>query len=132
MEVIKSAGFLAGLFGFYICATKRGVVMKVFMGLAILGGIFFAIVWMWMAAMGRFTAVYVLGGMWYQMVAPAALGAAAVFVRRVSRWKGVWAIVVGVLNSQIFPLLGMGWALFTQGIIWLIFGYVVYSFRRRA
>ena len=132
LEVIKSAGFLAGLFGFYICATKHGPVTKVFMVLAVLGGIFYAGVWVWLAAATRFTQIYVLGGMWYQMIAPVALGVAALFARRVSWWKGAWAIVVGVVNSQIFPLLGPAKALFVQGIIWLVFGYLVYGFRRRA
>ena len=132
LEVIKSAGFLAGLYGFYLCATKRGAVMKVFMGLAILGGIFFAVVWMWIAVTTRFSIVYVLGGMWYQMIAPVALGVAALFARRVSWWAGAWAIVVGVLNSQIFTLLGPGRAMVVQGVIWFVFGYIVYSFRRRA
>jgi hypothetical protein len=131
LEVIKSAGFLAGLYGFYICATKRGTVMKVFMGLAVLGALFFAIVWMWIAVTTHFTLVYVLGGMWYQMIAPVALGVAALFARGVAWWAGAWAIVVGVLNSQIFTLLGSGKAMVVQGVIWFAFGWVVYSFRRR-
>lgn len=131
LAIIKSAGFLAGLYGFYLCATKRGIVTKIFMGLAVLGGLFFAAVWMWMAITTRLTIVYVLGGMWYQMAAPLALGIAALFARRVSWWPGVWAIVLGILNSQIFPLLGPGKAMLAQGVIWLAFGYVVYSFRRR-
>ena len=132
LEVIKAAGFLAGLFGFYLCATKRGVVTKVFMVLAVLGGIFYAGVQVWIAITARFTIIYVLGGMWYQMVAPVALGVAALFARRVSRWKGAWAVTVGVVNSQIFPLLGPAKALLVQGIIWLVFGYLVYGLRRRA
>src|SRR5205085_7237458 len=102
---------------------------KLFMGLAVLGGVFFAVVWMWMAVTTRFTIVYVLGGMWYQMIAPVALGVAALFARRISRWGGAWAIVVGILNSQIFPLLGPGRAMLVQGVIWLAFGWIVYSLR---
>lgn len=132
LEVIKSIGLLAGLFGFYSYATKRGTVLRIFMGLATLGGIFFAAVWVIMAFTARFTIVYVLGGMWYQMIAPVALGIAALFARRIPWWQSVLAIVVGVVNSQIFPLLGPGKAMVVQGIIWLIFGYVVYSFSRRA
>ncbi len=132
LEVIKAAGFLAGLFGFYLRATKRGVVTKVFMVLAVLGGIFYAGVQVWIAATAHFTIVYVLGGMWYQMIAPVALGVAALFARRVSWWKGAWAVAVGVVNSQIFPLLGPAKALLVQGIIWLVFGYLVYGLRRRA
>jgi pimeloyl-ACP methyl ester carboxylesterase len=129
LEVIKSAGFLAGLFGFYLCATRRGRVVRFFMGLAVAGGAFFSAVWLMMAVTGRFTIIYVLGGMWYQMVAPVALGIAALAARRVARWKAVLVIVVGIFNSQIFPLLGAGRALLVQGLIWLALGYVVYACR---
>src|SRR5689334_18508012 len=122
LEVIKSAGFLAGLYGFYLCATKRGMVVKIFMWLAVLGGLFFAVVWMWIAATANFTIVYVLGGMWYQWFAPIALGVAALFARRISWSGGAWAIVVGILNAQIFPLLGPTRAMIVQGVIWLAFG----------
>ena len=132
LEVIKAAGVLAGLFGLYLSATKRGRVTKVFMVLAVLGGIFYAGVHVWIAATARFTIIYVLGGMWYQMVAPVALGVAALFARRVSWWRGAWAVVVGVVNAQIFPLLGPARALLVQGVIWLVFGYLVYGLRRRA
>jgi hypothetical protein len=127
--VIKSAGFLAGLFALYLCATRRGRVVKTFMGLAVLGATFFAAVWIEMAASARLTMVYVLGGMWYQMIAPLALGIAALFARRIARWKAAWAVAVGVLNSQIFPLLGPGRAMLVQGLIWLALGYVVYTCR---
>jgi hypothetical protein len=130
LEVIKSVGFVAGLYGFYLCATNRGLVVKLFMALAVFGGAFFAVVWMWMAVTTRFTIAYVLGGMWYQMIAPVVLGVAALFARRVPWWAGAWAIVVGVLNSQIFLLLGPGRAMLVQGVIWLAFGWLVYSFRR--
>lgn len=132
LEVLKVGGFLAGLFGFYLRATKRGPVTKVFIVLAVLGGIVYAGLQVWIAATGRFTIIYVLGGMWYQMIAPVALGVAALFARRVSWWKGAWAVAVGLINSQIFPLLGPARALVVQGIIWLVFGYLVYGFRRRA
>jgi hypothetical protein len=132
LEVVKSAGFLAGLFGFYLCATKRGRVLKTFMGLALAGGAFFSAVWLVMAVTGKFTIIYVLGGMWYQMIAPVVLGVAALFARRVARWKAAWVIVVGILNSQIFPLLGAGRAMLVQGLIWLALGYVVYTCRAAA
>lgn len=131
LEVIKVAGFLAGLFGFYLCATKRGLATKIFLTLAVLGGVFYASVWVWIAATTHFTIIYVLGGMWYQMIAPVALGIAALFARRVPWWHGAWAVVVGVLNSQIFQLLGPAKALLVQGIIWFVFGYLVYGLRQR-
>jgi len=131
LEVIKSAGFIAGLYGFYLCATKRGVVVKIFMALAVLGGLFFAAVWMWIAATTHFTIVYVLGGMWFQWFAPIALGIAALFARRIAWWGAVWTIIVGILNAQIFPLLGPAKAMIVQGVIWLAFGWLVYSLRAR-
>jgi len=130
LEVIKTAGFLAGLFGFWRAATKRGSATKVFLTLAVLGGIFFASVQVWIAVTGHFTLVYVLGGMWYQMVAPVALGIAALFARRVSRWNGSWAMAVGLINSQIFALFGPGYALVIQGVIWFIFGSLTYALAR--
>jgi hypothetical protein len=132
LEVIKAAGFLAGLFGFYLCATKRGLATKMFLALAVFGGVFYASVWVWIAATTHFTIIYVLGGMWYQMIAPVALGVAALFARRVPWLNGAWAVVVGIVNSQIFQMLGAAKALFVQGIIWLVFGYLVYRVRRHA
>lgn len=130
LEVIKSAGFLAGLYGFYLCATERGVVVKIFMGLAVLGGLFFAAVWVWIAATTHFTIAYVLGGMWFQWIAPIALGVAALFARRIPWWGGVYAILLGILNAQIFPLLGPAKAMIVQGVIWLAFGWLVYTLQK--
>lgn len=128
-SVIKSAGFLAGLFGLFLVATKQGRIVKIFMGLAVMGGVFFAAVWLVMAANTKFSYVYVLGGMWYQMIAPVALGIAALHARRVAWWVGVYAIVVGILNSQIFMLFKADMALVVQGVVWLILGYLVYASR---
>jgi hypothetical protein len=36
------------------------------------------------------------------------------------------------VNSQIFALLGPAKALLVQGVVWFIFGYLVYRLRRRA
>ena len=132
LSAIKSVGFLAGLFGLFMVATNRGRILKIFMGLAVMGGVFFAAIWLNIAATGHFTLAYVLGGMWYQMIAPVALGIASLRARRIAWWKGVWAIVVGVVNSQIFTLLKPEMALVVQGVIWLILGYIVYTSRSRA
>ena len=132
LSVIKSLGFLAGLFGLFIVATKRGWIVKIFMGLALLGAVFFAVVWIVMAATAQHTIMYVLGGMWYQMIAPVALGIASLRTHRITLLASLWVIVVGILNSQIFVRLKPEIALIVQGIIWLILGYVVYVSRSRA
>jgi hypothetical protein len=130
LEVFKSVGFIAGLYAFYWAATRRGMVTKIFLSLAILGGTFFSAVHLWMAATTHFTLAYVLGGMWYQMIAPVAFGIAALAAKKIAWWKAAWAVAVGVLNSQIFTLLAPERALIVQGIIWLVFGIVVYTLGR--
>lgn len=132
IAVIKSVGFLAGLFGLFIAGTGRGWILRIFMGLAVMGGVFFAAVWLVIAASKQFTFVYVLGGMWYQMIAPVALGVASLRTHRIAWWIGAWSIVVGILNSQIFMLLKADMALLVQGLIWLVLGYMVYISRHRA
>jgi hypothetical protein len=131
LSVIRSVGFLAGLFGLYQVGTNRGWIVTILMGLATLGGVFFAAVWLYMAVIAQVKIVYVLGGLWYQWVAPIALGIASLRARRISPWVGIWAIVVGILNSQIFMLLGPVRALLVQGVIWFILGYMVYMSGRR-
>lgn len=131
MQLIKSAGFLAGLYGFYLYATRRGRVLTFFMGLAVAGGAFFSAMWLWIAASAHFTIIYVLGGMWYQMIAPVALGVAALFARRVAWWKAALVLVVGLMNMFIFALFSIAQASIIQGVIWLALGYVVYTCRGR-
>lgn len=127
LAVVKSAGFLAGLCGLYRIGTGRGRFLRVVMALATLGAIFFAAVWVVVSASGRFSLLYVFGGLWYQMVAPVALGVAALRSGGIPRWVAVWAIVVGLANSQIFRLLSPGPALLAQGALWLLLGYGIYS-----
>jgi len=68
-------------------------------------------------ALAEVKIIYVLGGLWYQWIAPA--------------WVSIWSIVMGILNSQIFILLRVVGALLVQGVIWLILGYMVYASGRR-
>ena len=129
LQLGKSAGFLAGLFGIYALATRRGLILKIVMALATAGAIFFAAVWLAMAYSGHHTLIYVLGGLWYQMLAPIALGIAALSTRRIAAWQGAWLIVVGILNAVIFPPLGPAYAQIVQGFIWLPVGWFVYRVR---
>lgn len=140
LQVFKSIGFLAGLFGFFLIATRRGILLKIVMGAAVLGGAFFAIIWTMIAVTARDDAVYVLkhpigsdmhsnGGALFLWFAPIALGIAALLAHRISRWKSIWAIIVGLLGSRIFGLLAPGLALVVEGLIWLVFGCIVYNFR---
>ena len=131
LEVVKSAGFAAGLVGLYRVGTRRGPVVTAFLAAAIAGSVFFAAVWMVIGIRGRFTH-YVLGGIWPQMVAPVALGVAAWRAGQVERWVALYAIIVGVANSQIFVRLSLGRALVVQGVLWMLLGYAVWRAASRA
>src|SRR4051812_23903727 len=63
LSVIRSVGFLAGLFGLYQLGTKRGWIVTSFMVLATLGAVFFAVVWIYMGVIAEVKIVYVLGGL---------------------------------------------------------------------
>ena len=143
LQAVKSFGFLAGLFGFFLVATRRGVLLKAIMSLAALGGIFYAIVWIRIAVTVRDDAIYILnrpigsdvhsnGGAVFLWLAPIALGIAAFFARPVSRWQSIWPIIVGFAGSRIFGLFPPGVALIIEASIWTLFGYIVYLSRRSA
>ena len=130
--ILKSAGFLAGLWAMYAYGTKRGIVVRIFWILAVLGGIVFSGIWVYIAATWKFTILYVLGGAWYQMIAPVAFGIAGLVSRRMPAVIGITGIVVGLVNSQIFALLGPAHALIVQGIVWMILGATLFMFRSSA
>ena len=126
LELMKSVGFMAGLVALYRIGTRRGKVTTVFVWIAAAGSVFFAGVWLMMAVTSELTVVYVLGGMWYQMVVPVVLGIAALQAHRIQRWVAIYAIIVGVANSQIFTLLGSARALIVQGVLWLLLGCAIW------
>jgi hypothetical protein len=125
LSLIKSVGLMAGLIGFARVATTLGNAVRTFLVLAALGAAWFAGVWLYCAYSGHITLVYVLGGLWYQWIAPIVLGIAALAAKRVSRAQCVWMIVVGVLNAVIFGPLGPAVAQIVQGLIWIPVGWFV-------
>ena len=143
LQVFKALGFLGGLFGLFLIATRRGILLKIIMGAAVLGGAFFAIVWIMIAVTARDDAVYVLkhpigsdvhsnGGALFLWLAPIALGIAALAAHRISRRKSIWSILVGLLGLRIFGLFAPGTALMIEGLIWLVLGCILYTSRGSA
>ena len=137
VQTLKAFGFLAGLFGFFLAATRRGVILKIIMALATVGAIFFGFVWIMIAVTARDDAIYILrhpigsdlhsnGGAFFLWLAPIALGIAALFANRISRWWSVWPIITGLVGFRIFGFFTPGVALIVEGLIWLVFGYIVY------
>jgi len=143
LQAFKSVGFVSGLLGFFLVATRRGSPLKVIMTLAALGGMFYAVVWIMIAVTARDDAIYVLnrpigsdahsnGGFLFLWIAPIAIGGEALLAHQVSRWKSMWVIFVGLLGPRIFGLFAPGVALVIEGVIWLALGYIVYISRRGA
>jgi hypothetical protein len=137
VQTLKAFGFLAGLFGFFLAATRRGVILKIIMALATVGAIFFGFVWIMIAVTARDDAIYIWrhpigsdlhsnGGAFFLWLAPIALGIAALFANRISRWWSVWPIITGLVGFRIFGLFTPGVALIVEGFIWLVLGLIVY------
>jgi hypothetical protein len=137
IQTLKAFGFLAGLFGFFSIATRRGVILKLIMGLATIGAIFFAVVWIMIAVTARDDAIYISrhaigsdmhsnGGALFLWLAPIALGIAALFAHRISRWLSIWPIIVGLVGLRIFGMLPPGVALLVEAFLWFVFGSIVY------
>src|SRR5262249_6181589 len=140
LQAFKSVGFVSGLLGFFLVATRRGSPLKVIMTLAAFGGTFYAVVWIMIAVTAREDAIYVLnrpigsdahsnGGFLFLWIAPIAIGGEALLAHRVSRWKSIWVIFVGLLGPWIFGLFAPGVALVIEGVIWLALGSIVYISR---
>lgn len=143
LQAFKSVGFVSGLLGFFLVATRRNSLLKVIISLAAVGGTFYAVVWIMIAVTARDDAIYVLnrpigsdahsnGGFLFLWIAPIAIGVEALFGGRISRWKSIWVIFVGLLGPRIFGLFAPGVALMIEGVIWLALGYIVYISRRGA
>jgi len=137
VQTLKAFGFLCGLFGFLSIATRRGVILKIIMGLATVGAMFYAVVWIMIAVTARDDAIYVSGhpigsdihsngGAFFLWLAPIALGIAGLSTSRIPRWQSLWPIIIGLVGLRIFGLLAPGVALIVEGFIWLVFGYIVY------
>jgi len=133
LQVFKALGFSAD---YSVCFSLPH-------GAAVLGGAFFAIVWIMIAVTARDDAVYVLkhpigsdvhsnGGALFLWLAPIALGIAALAAHRISRRKSIWSILVGLLGLRIFGLFAPGTALMIEGLIWLVLGCILYTSRGSA
>jgi hypothetical protein len=136
LQAVKPLGFIAGLIGLFLIATQCGVLLKLIMALAAGSGAFYAAVWIMIAVTRRDDAIYIghraigsdvhsNGGILFLWVAPVAVGIAALVAHRVARWKSIWVIGAGVLDSRIFGLFAPGSALMIEGILWLVIGKMV-------
>lgn len=132
-------GFFAGKLGYYLSgAAGRNWFSKAVLVLAALGAVMSMLGQIHQAMTLRDAAVFGiplfgLGMPLGQWVSTFLLGVAALFAKRVTVWKRVWPMWLGVAPQVIFPLyiFVFGWpafaALATNGLNWLVFGYLVFS-----
>jgi hypothetical protein len=137
LQALKPIGFFAGLYGFFLVATREGKLLKIILALAVIGGVMYGVVWLMIAVTGRDDALYIgtralgsdghsNGAALFLWLAPLALGIAAWFTRRVGRWQAAWVAAAGLVGSQLFGLFTPGVALIVEGILWLGLGATVY------
>jgi hypothetical protein len=143
LQALKPVGFVAGLFGFFLVGTRRGLPLRIILGLAASGGALYAVVWIMIAVTARDDAIHAgrlligsdahtNGGALFLWIAPIALGVAGVVAHRIPRWRSAWAILVGFVGVPLFGLTTPGRALIVEGALWLVLGCIIYVSRRGA
>ncbi|MFL5638411.1 MAG: hypothetical protein ACJ78M_03480 [Gemmatimonadaceae bacterium] len=138
LQAVKAAGFVAGLVGIYLGATRREAYLRVVLVLAAIAGAFFAFTWMMIAISGRDDAIYIAGravgsdartngGAIFLWLTPIVLGVATLRSRRIAVWKSLWLIATGVIGSRLFAQFVPGTALVAEGALWIVVGYIAYG-----
>jgi hypothetical protein len=136
VQASKAAAFACGLRALFLTATRRGPVTRLFLVLAMIGAVGFALTWIMIAITGRDDAIHLgavligsdarnNGGAFFLWLAPLALGIAAIGARRVPAWLGTWAILVGVIGSRLFGILPVWLALAAEGALWSVLALLI-------
>jgi hypothetical protein len=137
LQAFKPIGFLAGLYGFFLVATRQGGVLKIILALAAIGGVVYGVVWLMVAITGHDDALYIgnralgsdghsNGGALFLWLTPLALGIGAWFAQRVGRWQAAWVTLTGLLGARLFGMFPPGIALIVEGVLWLGVGVIIY------
>lgn len=130
-QLLKSVAFLSVLYGVFFVGTRRGRLLWMVMAAATAGALWYGGYWVWMTNTGHFSFAFVPGGLWYQWVAPFALGIGVLRVRKLTRGLGVLLIVTGLINSVIF-VFGAAGGQVVQGTLWFLLGWSLYSTARNS
>lgn len=128
-HLLKSLGFLSVLYGVFWVGTRRGWLLWLVMAMATAGALWYGGYWVWMTNTGHFSFAFVPGGLWYQWVAPFALGIEVLRARKLTKGLGVLLIVTGIINSVIF-VFGAAGGQVVQGTLWFLLGWSIYSTER--
>jgi hypothetical protein len=96
------------------------------MAAATAGALWYSGYWVWMTITGQFSFAFVPGGLWYQWVAPLALGIGVLRAKKLAKALGILLIVTGLINSIIF-VFGAAGGQIVQGALWFLLGWSIYN-----
>lgn len=132
--LLCAPAFFAGQLGYYFTgAAGRNWFSKIIIVLAAVGATMYILNSLSRAFNLFNVSLLGLGLPLHQWLSTLLLGIAALFAKRVSLCKRLWAVWTGIGPVIIFPLYlyVLGWpamaALATQGLNWVVFGYAVYT-----
>ena len=125
-QLLKSLAFLTVLFGVFLAGTNRGRLLWLVMLAATVGALWYGGYWVWMTNTGQFSFMYVRGGLWFQWVAPVALGLGVLRAQKLAKPLGRLLIVTGLVNSVIF-VFGAAGGQIVQGALWFLIGWSLYK-----
>lgn len=125
-HLLKSLGFLGVLYGVFFAGTRRGWWLWLVMAMATTGACWYGGYWVWMTITGRFSFAFVLGGLWYQWVAPLALGIGVLRAHKLAKALGILLIVTGLVNSFIY-VFGAAGGQVVQGTLWAMVGWAIFN-----
>ena len=124
-HLLKSLAFLSVLYGVFFTGTRQGRLLWLVILAATAGALWYGGYWVWMTNTGKFSFAFVSGGLWYQWVAPVALGLGVLRARQLAKSLGILLIVTGLINSIIF-VFGAAGGQIVQGTLWCLIGWALY------
>ncbi len=130
-HLLKSLGFLTVLYGVFFAGTRKGRLLWLAMAAATAGALWYGGYWVWMTNTGHFSFAFVAGGLWYQWVAPLALGIGVLRAKKRARGLGLLLIATGLINSVIV-VFGAAGGQIVQGTLWFFIGWTIYCVEQKA
>jgi len=130
-HLLKSLAFLSVLYGVFFAGTRKGRLLWLAMAAATAGALWYGGYWVWMTNTGHFSFAFVAGGLWYQWVAPLALGIGVLRAKKLAKGLGLLLIATGLINSFIV-VFGAAGGQIVQGTLWFFIGWTIYRGARKA
>lgn len=133
LGLVVMPGFLAGQFGFHRLGAAGGrLFSKIILIVSGIGCAAFSAGALYSAVTLRDPAIHGIGIVLNMLLAPILWFVAAMRARRVTKWKRVWPLVMGLIPWLMFWVaVPLGFPRFgapaVVGVFWLVFAYAVFS-----